>query len=79
MVWKLHRVRCPAVLMIQSAKREWKGSSVHSVLGHDVSRIAQLPLLLAVVAKWYVEKQAAPWLVADMAGAEFGGEVPHEA
>ena len=83
MVSKLHLDRCLAVSMIQSAKGSAKGqrkcSSVHSALEHDASHVVQLPLLFAVVATWYVGKEAVPRLVADTAVMEFDGEAPHEA
>ena len=79
MVSKLHLDRCLAVSMIQSAKGQRKCSSVHSALEHDASHVVQLPLLFAVVATWYVGKEAVPRLVADTAVMEFDGEAPHEA
>ena len=79
MVSKLHLDCCLAVLMIQSAKGKRKCSSVYSALEPDASHVAQLPLLFAVVAPWYVGKEAVPRLVADTAVMEFDGEAPHEA
>ena len=79
MLSKLRLERCLEIWMIQSGKGKQKCSSAHSALEHDASHVAQLPLLFAVVAPWYVGKEAVPGLVADTAVMEFDGEAPHEA